>query len=263
MSEYNSVITCRTGERAKDYKEYLKTKHWRETKIWAKKSLSNKCHVCGSLRQLQVHHRSYKHLGNELIEDLEILCRGCHRGEHGLFVGKEYSPTESRYINGDHDELPSESINAHHYKGVHCVSTGENTNTKDQYESSDYWKRFRFDVISRVAGHCQCCGLTNLLDIHHIHYETLGNEDLCDIVPLCKECHDREHSELEPAFAIDSFYSNATYLSEKFFHDNALTIVKAMRGNTEDILTVAFNSRALAKKVMLTSFYRNHPLLNR
>ena len=36
------------------------------------------CGLCGSKKQIQVHHRTYKNQYNEKPEDLIVLCHTCH-----------------------------------------------------------------------------------------------------------------------------------------------------------------------------------------
>lgn len=40
---------------------------------------------------------------------------------------------------------------------------------------------------------CYWCKSTDRLEVHHITYERLGNENLGDIVTLCKKCHEALH----------------------------------------------------------------------
>jgi hypothetical protein len=64
------------------YREYLKTNWWFQRRNQALRDANYRCAVCESKRNLQVHHTSYEHLGAELPEDLEVVCRGCHLGHH-------------------------------------------------------------------------------------------------------------------------------------------------------------------------------------
>jgi hypothetical protein len=64
------------------YEQYLQTARWRVTRNGALRRAGFKCHRCASGSQLQVHHLVYLRLGAELDDDLEVLCRGCHLGEH-------------------------------------------------------------------------------------------------------------------------------------------------------------------------------------
>lgn len=42
-----------------------------------------RCQWCGSLRNLQVHHRRFRsRLGDDTTENLITLCADCHRAEH-------------------------------------------------------------------------------------------------------------------------------------------------------------------------------------
>lgn len=79
----------------KTYEEYLQTLHWQgfRTRVLdqqAEKNEYNFCERCGErtekvtrMTALHVHHRTYERLGEERIEDVEIVCRKCHEKEHG------------------------------------------------------------------------------------------------------------------------------------------------------------------------------------
>ena len=83
---YEKEIVCKdTGEVCKGYKEYLKSAHWfnmRKSKIKWHGCKAN-CAVCGKeSSNVQLHHISYKHLGNERQSDLVVLCEECHEKVH-------------------------------------------------------------------------------------------------------------------------------------------------------------------------------------
>lgn len=67
-----------------NYNEYLKTKHWRETRNKFKSKTWNRCFICRNKDSvLDVHHKRYKRYGssilfNEKHNDLRLLCRDCH-----------------------------------------------------------------------------------------------------------------------------------------------------------------------------------------
>lgn len=71
-----------------EYKRYLKSKHWQETRSAAIAGAGNTCQQCGKKAGktiwLEVHHLTYERIGEELPEDLRVLCHNCHRKEHGL-----------------------------------------------------------------------------------------------------------------------------------------------------------------------------------
>lgn len=63
------------------YEEYLKTPEWQERRKKALANAKHRCQVCNSKDNLNVHHRTYERLGEELPSDLTVLCYECH----GLF----------------------------------------------------------------------------------------------------------------------------------------------------------------------------------
>lgn len=70
--------------RQKSYREYLRGEHWKALRELALKRDRGVCSCCGGTDRLQVHHLKYRGRPEEtLLEDLETLCRGCHRREHG------------------------------------------------------------------------------------------------------------------------------------------------------------------------------------
>lgn len=60
------------------YLTYLRSATWRSKRIAALERAGQRCQVCNSPDKLQVHHRTYERLGNELPEDLTVLCDDCH-----------------------------------------------------------------------------------------------------------------------------------------------------------------------------------------
>jgi 5-methylcytosine-specific restriction endonuclease McrA len=88
--------------------EYIKTPQWqlvRDRKF--AEQLERRgfsfCERCGEKEPeqvaretaLHVHHLTYERLGEELLEDLQIICRPCHENEHGHDTkGRHYRPGE-------------------------------------------------------------------------------------------------------------------------------------------------------------------------
>lgn len=61
-----------------DYYEYIKSTAWKEKADAAKERAGNRCQVCNKAGRLDAHHRTYERLGDELPEDITVLCRECH-----------------------------------------------------------------------------------------------------------------------------------------------------------------------------------------
>jgi len=80
-----------------NYRKYLKSDGWlrkrRQVKYWHGK----KCHVCNS-NKVDIHHKTYKDLGNEDQKTQLIpLCRNCHFKIHNLSIENKiniYQATE-------------------------------------------------------------------------------------------------------------------------------------------------------------------------
>jgi hypothetical protein len=77
-----------------------------------------------------------------------------------------------------------------------------------------YWQNLRHRKFVSVDWKCEGCGCIGNLDAHHLHYDTLGFEELCDLQALCRSCHqkaDRQRAET-------TRYNNAmeTYMQKKY-----------------------------------------------
>jgi hypothetical protein len=73
-----------------NYQSYLETDYWKAVAGAVKAKAKFRCQVCNSPHDLNAHHRSYDHRGDELnhLDDLICLCRRCH----GIFHGKIEEP---------------------------------------------------------------------------------------------------------------------------------------------------------------------------
>jgi hypothetical protein len=71
------------SEQQRQYREvYLRSDHWRQMRQLALRDAEDRCAVCNSSHQLDVHHRTYERLGAERLTDLLVLCRKCHQVFH-------------------------------------------------------------------------------------------------------------------------------------------------------------------------------------
>lgn len=73
---------------AEDKAIYLKSAQWKQLKQQRRLIANNKCERCLSSSPLELHHITYKNLGNENIEDLALVCRRCHQHIHNT-LGKD------------------------------------------------------------------------------------------------------------------------------------------------------------------------------
>ena len=59
------------------------------------------------------------------------------------------------------------------------------------------WKEFRLKVMSERGSKCECCGGTDILQIHHTFYvsgKMPWEYNIDDVRVLCKKCHQRIHN---------------------------------------------------------------------
>ena len=71
-------------KRQQEYRQYLKTPHWKETRAEALRLGHYRCKDCGATTHLQVHHLTYARRGHERQSDLVVLCNKCHEKRHGI-----------------------------------------------------------------------------------------------------------------------------------------------------------------------------------
>lgn len=68
--------------RPASYETYIGSKRWRKKRAKALAHHGRVCVSCGATHRLRVHHKTYARLGNELMDDLQVLCVDCHANEH-------------------------------------------------------------------------------------------------------------------------------------------------------------------------------------
>lgn len=72
-------VTGRRQQHSVQYTSHLRSDAWRDTRRRLIAQSQQRCERCGRFANyLEVHHRTYRNLGDELDEDLEVLCNPCH-----------------------------------------------------------------------------------------------------------------------------------------------------------------------------------------
>jgi hypothetical protein len=61
------------------------------------------------------------------------------------------------------------------------------------YLNSVEWKNKRNQVFERDSNICQKCLAKTADDVHHLTYENIGNENLTDLISICRSCHKEIH----------------------------------------------------------------------
>jgi len=85
--------------------------------------------------------------------------------------------------------------------------------SKEEYYKSPQWQYKRLQKIRQAGYKCELCGRSGSLDVHHLDYGTLYDEDMSDLQAVCRRCH--------PFADDDREYSSAftSYLRTKFGDD--------------------------------------------
>lgn len=65
--------------RTSKYERYMASLDWQIKRREALAAASHECQRCDERSGLEVHHRTYDRLGDERLDDLEVLCGVCHR----------------------------------------------------------------------------------------------------------------------------------------------------------------------------------------
>lgn len=60
-----------------------------------------------------------------------------------------------------------------------------------EYLLSEHWQKIRSERLKMDNFKCQNCGRPFDLQVHHLTYDRIGNEDINDLITLCKFCHAR------------------------------------------------------------------------
>lgn len=64
------------------YRQYLASEQWREKRWKVLRRANDICEGCGEARATQVHHLTYKRVGQEMLFDLVAICDECHQSIH-------------------------------------------------------------------------------------------------------------------------------------------------------------------------------------
>lgn len=72
------------GLEFKSYEDYLKSDLWKQKRSTVLSVLGGRCQICKDKTGITVHHVSYERIGKELIDDLQVLCKDCHKMVHFL-----------------------------------------------------------------------------------------------------------------------------------------------------------------------------------
>lgn len=84
-ARHQVYVEQREDEKAewfRKYSEYLKTPAWQAKRQKVLKRANGICEGCGEKPPVQVHHKTYEHVGDEFLWELAAVCMDCHERAH-------------------------------------------------------------------------------------------------------------------------------------------------------------------------------------
>lgn len=82
MAEHTAYL--KRSIRIDRHAKYMRSEEWQAIRDLKFSITGRQCEKCGALHQLDVHHLNYDRFGgDELMTDLQVLCRSCHEAVHG------------------------------------------------------------------------------------------------------------------------------------------------------------------------------------
>jgi hypothetical protein len=81
-----------------------------------------------------------------------------------------------------------------------------------QYLKTLHWQGTKLIMANAQKGKCAFCGTNKNINVHHLHYKTIGNESTKDLKRLCKDCHTLWHAKLGKKYITDEIVGNVRKL---------------------------------------------------
>ena len=82
-NEIGEFVLCDSGEVAITKTQYLMSNHWDDMRSLVLLAKGERCSRCGDRAGDQnIHHLRYENIGREELNDLVVLCAGCHLEVH-------------------------------------------------------------------------------------------------------------------------------------------------------------------------------------
>jgi len=171
------------------------------------------CPICGSSKRVQFHfcgpcaekhglrnlpYRKWPTWAKEIARDGARYAQRVRRGNYELPLDPERfseldtidEPIAGLFEIRNPDELLNELLD----QEIYIASPKNFTNSYAEYMQSEEWWERRWEIIERDGGCCIRCKSTDDLQVHHLSYERLGDEEDADLVTLCLDCHNLIHA---------------------------------------------------------------------
>ncbi|MFA6962735.1 MAG: hypothetical protein WC205_18410 [Opitutaceae bacterium] len=87
------------------YNRYLKHPEWRAKRKLVLERAQHLCEGCRTASAQEVHHTTYKHIGNEFLFELVAMCKPCHDRLHSELVSEFLAELYFRGFSGPSIEI--------------------------------------------------------------------------------------------------------------------------------------------------------------
>ena len=142
---------------------------------------------------------NYHHRDNNICKKCAAMrdhCYNCHK-----FVLKTdlsiYDPNKSyAAICTDCRKIQEGDASRRRERDAYTISCVRESLTRGSYyhyRQTQHWEDIRKEALINSGNKCAKCGSKRKLQLHHLHYKTLGEESSDDVVMLCPRHHAALH----------------------------------------------------------------------
>lgn len=90
QEKHKKLIAQKIVKTWSSYQEYLQSKEWLSLRKKKISQVGGSCQICNSRKEIRIHHRTYKRIFHEDLNDLTVLCNLCHELFHNRNNADEY-----------------------------------------------------------------------------------------------------------------------------------------------------------------------------
>lgn len=167
-----------------------------------------KCSICNYLTPIRLEDCCKHPFLNVTIDDKNqerrrlhrqcLTCGGCVDRNRPLSFKKYFSEIRYEFSHYNYEKWNEERSNETTYLWE-CVKESNYDTSRfakyTNYINSESWKIKRKEALIRDNNLCQVCKKNTAEEVHHITYENLFNENLEDLLSVCKICHIEIHKQ--------------------------------------------------------------------
>jgi len=112
-----------------------------------------------------------------------------------------------------------------------------------EYLNSLDWKNKRQKALDHYGNSCVLCD-SNAVDVHHRTYDRIYNEDVSDLIVLCRDCHATHHKKLSKQ--VPKGFKEST---QRFFLNIPLEIAQLPLQNSAKLVYGVLKMHCLSNNV--------------